>query len=251
VGSAIETWPTSPVSKKLVGRATVRSMNWSTIAKRPGGNSLTQRADRRDGEDVRRAETLQGIDVSASVNSGRRDVVAGAMTGQEQQAGGTDLTGQDAIGRCPPRRFHHVPLGVRQPLQRIQTRAADDTDRPVRHIIVSSAALPGALRDQVHMFGPEIPTRAGNDPSDRTGLVDVAGDSPQVVVMRFVSDNAATVSPTVLTALAAADHVDAAYDGDALSAQLDAAFSDLFATEVVALWVTTGTALMPSRSRRW
>jgi len=92
------------------------------------------------------------------------------------------------------------------------------------------------------MFGPEIPTRAGNDPSDRTGLVDVAGDSPQVVVMRFVSDNAATVSPTVLTALAAADHVDAAYDGDALSAQLDAAFSDLFATEVVALWVTTGTA---------
>ena len=73
-------------------------------------------------------------------------------------------------------------------------------------------------------------------------LVDVAGASPQVVAMRFFSDNAATVSPAVLAAIAAADHIDAAYDGDALSARLDDAFCDLFGTKVVALWVTTGTA---------
>ncbi len=60
--------------------------------------------------------------------------------------------------------------------------------------------------------------------------------------MRFFSDNAAAVSPAVLEALAAANHVDTAYDGDALSQKLDGAFSDLFGTDCAALWVTTGTA---------
>jgi len=60
--------------------------------------------------------------------------------------------------------------------------------------------------------------------------------------MRFFSDNAATVHPAVLDALVAANTVDTAYDGDALSRSLDAAFSDLFETEVAAIWVTTGTA---------
>ncbi|MBC2776692.1 threonine aldolase family protein [Parasphingopyxis marina] len=60
--------------------------------------------------------------------------------------------------------------------------------------------------------------------------------------MRFFSDNAAPVCPEILEALARANSVDTAYDGDALSARLDAAFSDLFETEVTALWVSTGTA---------
>ena len=60
--------------------------------------------------------------------------------------------------------------------------------------------------------------------------------------MRFFSDNAAACHPAVLDALIAANRVDSAYDGDALSARLDAAFSDLFETRVAALWVTTGTA---------
>ena len=60
--------------------------------------------------------------------------------------------------------------------------------------------------------------------------------------MRFFSDNAASVHPAVLEALAAANHVDTAYDGDALSKSLDAAFSDLFETPVTALWIASGTA---------
>ncbi len=60
--------------------------------------------------------------------------------------------------------------------------------------------------------------------------------------MRFFSDNAAPVSPAVLSALAAVDHVDTAYDADAQSARLDTVFSTLFGCEVSALWVTTGTA---------
>lgn len=60
--------------------------------------------------------------------------------------------------------------------------------------------------------------------------------------MRFFSDNAASVHPRLLDSLAAANAPDTAYDGDALSAQLNAAFSDLFETEVEALWVATGTA---------
>ncbi len=60
--------------------------------------------------------------------------------------------------------------------------------------------------------------------------------------MRFFSDNAASVHPAVLEAISAANQVDTAYDGDALSAALDARFTELFETPVTALWVATGTA---------
>jgi threonine aldolase len=60
--------------------------------------------------------------------------------------------------------------------------------------------------------------------------------------MRFFSDNAAAVCPEVLAAIAAANRLDTAYDGDALSGRLSAVFSELFEREVAALWVTTGTA---------
>jgi threonine aldolase len=60
--------------------------------------------------------------------------------------------------------------------------------------------------------------------------------------MRFFSDNAAPAHPKVLEAIAAANRLDTAYDGDEWSLGLDAAFSDLFGTEVRAFWVTTGTA---------
>lgn len=60
--------------------------------------------------------------------------------------------------------------------------------------------------------------------------------------MRFFSDNAAPACPEVMAALAEANVVDTAYDGDRWSARLDAAFSELFGTEVAALWVATGTA---------
>lgn len=60
--------------------------------------------------------------------------------------------------------------------------------------------------------------------------------------MRFFSDNAARAHPRVLEAIAAANRVDTAYDGDGWSKRLDHAFSDLFGTEARAFWVTTGTA---------
>src|SRR5918996_5965375 len=60
--------------------------------------------------------------------------------------------------------------------------------------------------------------------------------------MRFFSDNAAPAHPKVLEAIAAANRLDTAYDGDEWSGRLDGAFSDLFGTEVRAFWVTTGTA---------
>lgn len=60
--------------------------------------------------------------------------------------------------------------------------------------------------------------------------------------MRFFSDNAAAACPEVLAAIAAANRIDTAYDGDALSKRLNGALSDLFEREVEALWVSTGTA---------
>jgi threonine aldolase len=60
--------------------------------------------------------------------------------------------------------------------------------------------------------------------------------------MRFFSDNAAAACPEVMAALAAANRLDTAYDGDALSKRLDGAFSVLFQHDVRAIWVATGTA---------
>ncbi len=60
--------------------------------------------------------------------------------------------------------------------------------------------------------------------------------------MRFFSDNAAAVHPAVLEAMARANRVDTAYDGDALSRSLDGVFSDLFEAPVAAIWVASGTA---------
>ena len=60
--------------------------------------------------------------------------------------------------------------------------------------------------------------------------------------MRFVSDNAAAAHPKVIEAIAASNRLDTAYDGDQWSKRLDGVFSDLFETEVRALWVGTGTA---------
>jgi len=60
--------------------------------------------------------------------------------------------------------------------------------------------------------------------------------------MRFFSDNAAPACPEALAAIAEANLLDTAYDGDAWSVRLDAALSALFETEVAALWVATGTA---------
>lgn len=60
--------------------------------------------------------------------------------------------------------------------------------------------------------------------------------------MRFFSDNAAAAHPAVIAALAEANRLDTAYDGDRWSQRLDSVFSDLFGTDVRALWVTSGTA---------
>lgn len=60
--------------------------------------------------------------------------------------------------------------------------------------------------------------------------------------MHFFSDNVTPIHPKVMAAIAQADTSDHGYDGDAWSARLDGAFSDLFETPVSALWVATGTA---------
>ena len=60
--------------------------------------------------------------------------------------------------------------------------------------------------------------------------------------MRFFSDNAAAAHPRVIEAIVASNRLDTAYDGDEWSKRLDGAFSDLFETDVKALWVSTGTA---------
>ena len=60
--------------------------------------------------------------------------------------------------------------------------------------------------------------------------------------MRFFSDNAAAVHPKVMEAIAAANRVDTAYDGDEWSQRLDGAFSDLFGTRGSRLLGAEGTA---------
>jgi len=62
------------------------------------------------------------------------------------------------------------------------------------------------------------------------------------MLMRFFSDNAAPVHPAVMQAMADANHIDTAYDGDQWSARLDSAFSAMFGRDVAVLWVATGTS---------
>jgi threonine aldolase len=63
-----------------------------------------------------------------------------------------------------------------------------------------------------------------------------------MVSKRYFSDNAAAVHPKVMEAMMAANQVDTAYDRDAISRSLDAAFAELFETECEVVWVSTGTA---------
>ncbi len=58
----------------------------------------------------------------------------------------------------------------------------------------------------------------------------------------FLSDNAAPVHPRLWEAMRAADEPDNPYDGDQLSAQLDARFTALFGRDCAVLWAATGTA---------
>jgi len=60
--------------------------------------------------------------------------------------------------------------------------------------------------------------------------------------MRFFSDNAAPAHPKIVEAIAAANRLDTAYDGDEWSQRLDGVLTDLFGTQVRAFWTTTGTA---------
>ena len=60
--------------------------------------------------------------------------------------------------------------------------------------------------------------------------------------MQFLSDNAAAVHPRIWAALQAADAPAPPYDNDALSQQLDEAFTALFGRPCTLLWVATGTA---------
>ena len=65
---------------------------------------------------------------------------------------------------------------------------------------------------------------------------------PGRIELRFFSDNAAAAHPKVIDAIAAANRLDTAYDGDEWSKRLDGAFSDLFGTAVEVLWTPSGTS---------
>lgn len=60
--------------------------------------------------------------------------------------------------------------------------------------------------------------------------------------MRFFSDNAAPACPQVMAALADANVLDTAYDGDGWSKALDERVSTLFEAPVRAFWLPSGTA---------
>ena len=72
--------------------------------------------------------------------------------------------------------------------------------------------------------------------------VDLFGRLPKRLSHALFSDNAARIHPKVMEAIAAADQMDTAYDGDRWSKALDGRLSELFGTEVEVLWVPTGTA---------
>ena len=90
-GSAMETCATHPAPKKLLARAKVRSMNWSTMQKVPGGRcSRNEPQADSDTRSVTPAR-LQAIDIGAVVDIGGRQAMAAAVARQEHHVEAGDL----------------------------------------------------------------------------------------------------------------------------------------------------------------
>jgi len=107
----------------------------------PGRQILLERADRRDRQDVGHARALERIDIGAEIELGRRDGMTAAMARQEDEIDRADPPEQQLVRRRAPGRIDAAPLGIFQPIDRIEPRSADDPDRPtVAHMISSGQA---------------------------------------------------------------------------------------------------------------
>ncbi len=104
--------PRRPGPKKLFSRAKVRSTNWSTSTKWPGASSSLQRSAGRDRNQIGDARALQGVDVGAVVDGGRRHWMAAAVARQEADRQAVDLRKQDVVRGRAPRRHDLFPTGV-------------------------------------------------------------------------------------------------------------------------------------------
>ena len=111
VGCAIETWATQPLPKKEEALPKVRSTNWSTITKRPGGSSgLSEPQAEIETRSVT-PERFMRVDIGPIVDARGRERMAAPMAGQEHRFGRSDVVRIAAHPKDRPRVLRSVLRG--------------------------------------------------------------------------------------------------------------------------------------------
>ena len=93
-----------------------------------GRQILAQRADGRDGEDLRDARPLKHVDVGTEVQVAGGEHVATAVTRQEDQPLPVELSAQQRVGRLAERGGNLPPFPLLQPFDVVDTTTANDAD---------------------------------------------------------------------------------------------------------------------------
>ena len=98
-----------------------------------GRQLFLQRAAGRDRDQIGDADALEGIDIGAIVDRGRRLDMAAAMARQEHQVDAVEGAGQKLIRRFAPRAFDRLPLGVFQARDLVDARTTNDAENGFSH----------------------------------------------------------------------------------------------------------------------
>ena len=94
---------------------------------------FAQRAAGGDRDEIGHAHALEGIDVGAVVDGGRRLDVAAAVARQEHHVDAVEGAGQKLVGRRAERALHRLPLRVFQAGDLVDARTADDAENGLDH----------------------------------------------------------------------------------------------------------------------
>src|SRR4029453_9027025 len=139
-----------------------------------GRQVLAQRAAGRQRQDIADAGTLQGIDVGAVVDRGRRMAMAAAMARHEHHVEAIEHAEQELVGGLAEWRGDAAPLGVLQARNLIDTAAAENSQHrhqllPVRlgvyHPALTNGRRPWAGSTARSPSSPARPAALAGAPS--------------------------------------------------------------------------------------
>ena len=103
-----------------------------------------ERADGGDGDDALDAELLEGIDVGAEVELGRKNAMAAAVTREESDLAAFELAENEGVRGRAEGRFDALLVDVGESGHGVEPAAADDADFCLRHSLTPFALAPSS-----------------------------------------------------------------------------------------------------------